>query len=49
LRDIFQHQEAEASKSKVSSPVSSNLSSPDMSKVSSPSAEAPAEPHKNET
>lgn len=49
LRDIFQHQEAEASKSKVSSPVSSNLSSPDTSKVSSPSAEAPAEPHKNET
>ena len=41
LRDIFQYQEAEASKSKVSSPVASNVSSPDPSKVSSPNTEAP--------
>lgn len=50
LRDIFQHQEAEASKSKVSSPVSSPVASnisPDTSKVSSPSTEAPAQPQKD--
>ncbi|OJA16805.1 hypothetical protein AZE42_04772 [Rhizopogon vesiculosus] len=51
LRDIFHHQEAEASKSKVSSPVASNPCSPDESKVSSPSIEAPAQQHagKDET
>jgi len=51
LRDIFQHQETEASKTKVSSPVASNPSSPDGSKVSSPSTETPTQQHagKDET